>query len=437
MHSLRTPHFLQGALLRPRFYRNAYRVKTFKFYSDSALGVSRHLCYLRNSVHSPFTIFPNLRSLFILRAHAEEDVSTLASMLLSPTLESLTLPFDLPLTQMDTLLCAAQSQCPHIRKLKTGLWTSDAISLAIMENLQDFSFSGRQLTQATLAHLANSLQLHTLALYGLESLSSWPSHRAPGSFASLTALSLTFLHNFDFDSIPRFLRSILSPLTSFRLALGANSPNVDLTNETIACLPRFQALRILEFIEWDQSFTDIQRSRSYRMDPLFDLLNLEELTIHCGGFALQVVDANIQTFGKSWPNLRAFTYLQSVSRVMNPAGLTLKALELFASHLPNLEYLVLDLDARTPLLLDVVPATSDIPIELYLMGSLIRDTDYGSVAAYVSAVYPHATLNTQDKIGDRPLARRPTQAFWKSVRELLPIMKQVRAQERQRMMEAS
>ncbi|EKM61614.1 uncharacterized protein PHACADRAFT_169059 [Phanerochaete carnosa HHB-10118-sp] len=392
------------------FFANATRVKRLSLSSLPAGGLRQMGQYIFPSR----SLLPNPKDPNIGATLQAVDAEYFR-MLLGPKLRSLWLGQDAGGSEL--YLPYLPGVCPRLESLTTWSWPTDSEAqdiIARLPRLREFTVIQMKLPPLAKTHLSAST-LRSLCLSGV-SPQYWDLDST--SFPSLTHFTLEECP--DLKSIVCFLRALpATTLQDLTLDFPNSAPNIRLVNEAIEVISRFQRLHELWLSGWDSdNFPDGQEIPRYNIEPLLCLRELRAVFIRLGGIGREVIDGIVKKIGTAWPQLNSFGFVQSWYRTMEPAGLTLEALGLFAAHCPRLTSLIIELDATMKPDTPKPAEVSQAAIMLELKGSLIAESSWPWVAKYISAVHPNAQLSIdEDEKMDQGMI-----GYWKNVISVLPAM---------------
>lgn len=129
-----------------------------------------------------------------------------------------------------------------------------------------------------------------------------------------------------------------------------------------------------------------------------------------------------------WPRLEKLAVQPNSPTDSAPPALPLDALETFVEHFPSLSMLTIDVDATVPLT-HPPKFRSTKPICLGLQHSLVNESKWRDVAAYISAVYPCSTVSHLEFLEDDDEDEHEGAVYWADIARMVPVMAKVREHE--------
>lgn len=273
--------------------------------------------------------------------------------------------------------------------------TSRPYALDILErftHLEEFGCT-ESLYPGITAYLASSETLCKLRIRMPREYSSALRPNPPYHTRDFSALVNLTVHGIrEPDLFLRFMRTISSrALEVLELLFDIPEiqlvPSMELILGSISTFVRLQDVTLV-FGNPEEPGDDFP---IYDIAPLTRLRQLRALRLASFGIREALVDDTIPDLARAWPDFEFLSYNQNIPHPVEPAGLTLKALELFAGLCPKLSGLCLDLDAS------VAPPPLPTPlstgaVELDLTWSLVDRETFAGVAAYISSVMPNAYM---------------------------------------------
>lgn len=345
-------------------------------------------------------------------------------VLFGPKLARVTLRFACDTLRSSVLLVPLSHSCPEIRTLYIQVLDREASPLlARFPKLQEIA-SDVQLLPSTMLKLATSHHLQMLSVQ-LSDFSGFNNARAAETFASLLNLDLSI----DVPDVAplQFLRSVKSKeLHTLSMTWRQHLPLPPVMSRLLGTIAKFSNLQDLQF----EGAMDFDNG-GFTLLPLLPLRRLRRLCIYHDGFVLRNCD--VPELGQAWPELAEF-YLDSNSAARSPPQITFEAVAHFAAHFPKLTVLTVPLDATIIPDEDAALVRSEVPIYLSLEDSKIDELCWPKVAAYISGVYPNATVSTMRLAEDE--AEWEDERYWVDVARMVPIISQARRDERYRVLQA-
>lgn len=309
--------------------------------------------------------------------------------------------------------------CTDIRKISAPDIPADAVAaLTRFRMLEACIFWNAKLLPSCISHLASLHSLHTLNIC-IPTLPAILDSRT--AFSSLKKLNIS--QGTDYPSLHYVLRSITSKELSELAVTAFPKPGraTELLND-IARFPRLQSLTI-------SCYNSARDTHFYNLNTLYHLTTLHHLSV-CG-IRFTLNNEIIPVFAKAWPHLQSLILLYGGPTLpADPPGLTLEALSLFATHLPKLTLLNLRLDTRSVSGTIEPCARSMLPIWLSLEDSPLEESTWPDVAAYISGVYPNASVS--DDILENDAEEMGTERYWRDIARMVPIISKAREDERAR-----
>ncbi|GJE94370.1 hypothetical protein PsYK624_105390 [Phanerochaete sordida] len=415
-----------------RFFAHARRVRYLTLVDSAAESTSlpNTLRAIVNAVRSDKAPFPMLRHLDLsLEVHAEDLPYLTILFSLSPSLEEFTMTWrDTPLKE--TLLASLIGMRPAISSLKLFSWhpSSPEDSLIMkFTKLRKFSVS-QSLRADTLYRLSSfdTLQVLDVNFSGSQSLSYHIDDiiRPHDAFPNLTDLKLGLVE--DADTIVPFLsRMSCHRLRRLELAfLQSDRVISGKFNRILETIARFPALSRLSLRQTSGEPDDLPSNSTCSIRPLFRLRHLERLSVRSTLLRSSFTDDAIAEFGRAWPRLVTLSYERSFQDDGVRPLPTLRVLPLCATHLPNLRWLALELDAIE------VPAPlpaplSQTPTTMVLDDSVVDYEDFARIAEYIASVYPRA-----DVLVNAAPEETVDTMFWTNVGSVVPVIGKLREENR-------
>ena len=364
--------------------------------------------------------FHNLRRLTLQGIDAE--TMSYASVAFHPNLTSIE-THNCNLIAMRSLCVLLGRVCPSLKSIRADYIPIHATpALARFPTLETLECPQLELTHVPLLlHLASLPTLQSLSTSLITGTDSWVRKLDPATaFGSLKTLKL--YGGAPPSNVLLFLRSISSKtLEDLSIHLDFDPPSRFLPGlfgiiSTFTTLHSF-SLKVASGVQEEGENHTCSLEPLYRL-PLLQVLQLEGVIVRA------ITHKLIPGLGKAWPRLECL----QIELNETPPGysLTLEALGLFATHLPKLSELSICLDATvSPTPTTTSRARSLIPINLNLGSSPASADSWGSVAAYISSVYPNAVL--LDESFDDPSFTHAE--CWRNIAQMIPIISSARKEE--------
>lgn len=223
-------------------------------------------------------------------------------------------------------------------------------------------------------------------------------------------------------SIPHFLESIQSrTLVSLIMHFPAHSSGH--FNSVLEAISKFKDLHLLMMQGLWNPEQDGDQHEVYTIEPLLDLHELADLSIEAPGVAC--TEDDIPRFAEAWPHISGFTLLRRPKTFPFPhPTFTLNALGLFSEHMPKLDALQVDMDMSSVPKPFPAEDRNTRYIELALDKNPLKERRWAKVAAFISSVYPNASipideLDPEDRLPRNCRHWRKVQAAVKAYSRLL------------------
>lgn len=254
--------------------------------------------------------------------------------------------------------------------------------------------------------------------------------------ATFTSLHTVTYYNIDqWSNFETFIQSLRTPKLK-NLSLGVRrTVNIPDFKKVLRHISTFHTLKHLSLSIKLESYVGPDR---YDISPLFALKDLELLNLQLPCIAAigrtPLGDEHVRRLAEAFPKLKMFSVFRRP--LLGPEdtppprpAFTFHALELFATTYPRLDVLRIDLDTSLPAgPLPLPTARCRHAIALDLVHNAILEDRAFEAAAYVSGVYPNATLRSSESRMHN-LEAGPTRP-WKAVKDLLPHFSRAREHER-------
>ncbi|KIP07557.1 hypothetical protein PHLGIDRAFT_414715 [Phlebiopsis gigantea 11061_1 CR5-6] len=409
-----------------QFIKHNRRVKRLRW--TTFAGATNVFKVIRMSL-SASLVLPNLEIIEIASVKSGEEAYL--PMFLGPSLRQVRVLYTLDSDMICAILAHIQHSSPHLRSLElsscplTGL-----LILPQFRKLEHFQLTDYTTASSapgasplvTIPPFSNSSALKSLKI----PIPQWFT-ASPLDLSSLP--SLTHLHlrsAIDSQSLNNLLNVNITALTCLDLQLDFDFPSEDpdFLNQVLRVISQHQNLEfLLVYIEENDLHRPIPAT--LELENLFPLHNLRHLEVH-------LLEPNLRLdlfpqLSRAWPHLEHFSVQTSyISETLSPP---LEALALCATHLPNLKYLELELDATIIPEPTLIRSMNKIVIQLGF--SPIAEGTWAQAAAYISSVYPHANLvHDFESDDDSDNSDDEAARHWSNVQDLLPTLASVRETER-------
>lgn len=378
------------------------------------------LCFSQPTLMSPFK---NLRSLILCNVSAK--ALPYVQVIFSPSITHIRV------TRCEkdvrgALLALLASHCPNLHQVDiSGLPREASTLLCHFKQLQNvmvstFHMDSCELSAAALDHLARLPTLRAISM-SLPGRAQADILAKSEVFPALTTLELcgitddACLSRFLTDSVPENLRRLV-----LRFPHGHSHSSTSMSN-ILDTISKFSSLQELQL-----SGVEFDGADNNSLQHLLRLRSLESLRFGIGAGNLSVTNQQIPTFGQAWPKLTELS-IESGGEVEDGSPqLTLEALGLFALHCPMLRRLTIDLDATVPPAPDAPYSRSLEPITLSLEDSVINERCWPDVAAYITGVYPNASVSDWRLSDDEDMG---DERYWADVARMVPVLAKARRDE--------
>lgn len=392
-----------------RFLAHAARVKTLKV-SRIKEGLRKtqkhmHLLALVRSL-SGVPIFPRLHTLVMGHTFTmpRSQLAMYLPLFLGPEVCTVQLALEGDEKDSPPALDQILLHCPRLRTLELESMPRDqhmgALSCLItLEKLTCGERYGRLDTPRDLTPIAHLPSLRHLVVKPFKLKTAAKKipkglRRTP-MFSTLETLELVYVR-FDYPLLTSILQSITSTQLHTLFIQGVEwETDVDSLDHVLRLVAEFQTLRVLHLHSNAYGF-----AHEFPSLPLLRLRNLEELDLRLGN-VIRCTGRGISELGCACPRLRRLSVFPGYG--FQDASLwSLSALELFATHLPDLEFLSATFSPSTipPLGNTLSPISSHAQIILMIsVGDARTELDEASIerlAAYVFRVYPNAACALPD-----------------------------------------
>ncbi|GJE94366.1 hypothetical protein PsYK624_105350 [Phanerochaete sordida] len=425
-----------GTLTGPsaRFFENAKRVQSVYVYQRP--GAVDQLRELKLRHPCMPVLFPNLRKLTVYRLSPE--LASFLPWFIGPTLERLGTLSCLDANFYTTTLAQIAQVAPRFQELChfAGVPEKACSIHSAFRHLTVFRCTSG-ITRDGLLRLSRLPALRTLKLSTMPHIA--PDSLGANSFPSLVEVAIAPGHAAtDISSVSLLMRSISSPALKSACVDTAHSswePSARSVNDLLHAVSKHTSLTELSIVAPEY--------RAFHGEPLpistlFGHSALEYLRLALPG--ILVTPDDISRMGTAWPRLHTFEMRRQ--RGGMPLGTTtfkFGVLALFALHMPRLSHLAIDVETVSQAELDLPGVCCTNPILLSLDHNNLEESDGFKIAAYIDAVYPKASIDTDVVSLELEVAKlMPEAAFsaskaWLRISdEYLPLLARVREHERMR-----
>lgn len=351
-----------------------------------------------------------------------KDSLPLLAFLLGPRLERCELEGSLDSKSTSTILLLLAKSAPGLKVLKchNARLKNCAGAFHSFHSLETFRCRRGELTKENLLHLAQmpSLWMAEISLGAFEI----PPADELGEifFPSLKYLWVHSEHSQ--PSILHFLESIQSrTLASLIVHFPAHSSGH--FNSVLEAISKFKDLHLLMMQGLWNPERDGDQHELYTIEPLLNLHGLADLSVEAPG--VTCTEDDIPRFAEAWPHISGLTLLRrpKMFPFLHPT-FTLNALGLFSEHIPKLDALHIDVDMSSVPKPFPAKDRNMRHIELALHKNPLKERRWAKVAAFISSVYPNASIPIDDLDPEDRLPRncrhwRKVQAVVKAYGRLL------------------
>lgn len=417
-----------------RFFVNAARVK--KLDLNTYTSINEHLrAVCRRQISSFSPLFPNLRHLVC--GDIPDRISMFLPMLIGPHMESCGVIGRMSEDVLQALLgqllhTATEMRFLHLRRpmhVDTELILPRFKSLTTLWSTQKISVEG-------VNRLSQLPTLHTLSCSLVSLNRNGGQQLAPDTFTALSSLDIRIKIQ-DMDMASELLRLCKFPVLK-RLTinlLGRDEIKSKMLGKLLAAISAHKTLLFLQ-LSGSNYVPDPLLVFTGRALPITPLLQLHLEVFSTGIPGIAVGDDDIVSLGQAWPCLRAFDMRHSKgpNTRLGQTNFTLHSLELFATHLPHLTSLAIDIDID-----DIERDNLEFPrqrntkrISLGLEHNPLPADKWLPVAAYISSVYPEADIGDgllNEFFDPSPEDYSACEA-WLNVRDSFHLLSEIRRHER-------
>lgn len=406
-----------------RLLSNASRVREFGY--GAGENIPSGLTAVRQHISPGTILLPNLRKLSVSLNGKQTTENIL--MLLGPKLEALSIYMTSSQGAecLQTIMDELPRQTPGVQKLVITVILTSRMALtngmSSLTNLVHLDATGPGFETHAVMDMAALPHLRSLKISLPPDFSLLGAVALQAPFPSLSSLTLCGVRSLESLSAFSQLLGSHPALNYLDLDLCPNVNYPSIVHRAIRFISTLTALKYLHLSGPGSHAIPAGESRaSYDIRPLFRLTQLRTLSLCLVGGKDTVVDDTIPAFAQAWPQLTSFEYVQDPQNGMQRAGLTLRALALFAEHLPHLFNLILDLDATTVPGRETITTCSSVPIDLDFGESLINGQRCFDVAVYIRALYANAKATPSEVLDGWDSEQR---GAWGRVSDVLWAMK--------------